>query len=96
MGPGDLRLSMMGEGGADNEEPEFFEALDKIQAAAKANNLICGIHNATVAYSRRMIERGFHFVTVQSDGGILSRAAKDIVAGLREEEIPTTEKKDVY
>ena len=96
IGPSDLSLSLFDKPGVDFDKPELIEALDTILAAAKNNGLICGIHVGSVEIARRMIERGFQLVTVQSDGSILLNAVKNIVADIREAETATTKKSDVY
>lgn len=79
IGPGDLRQSLLGAGGIDVEDPEVFEAIDRVLAAAKANGLATGIHCGTVAYAHRMYERGFDFVSVGSDTVLIKNAAQAIV-----------------
>jgi 4-hydroxy-2-oxoheptanedioate aldolase len=96
VGPSDLGMSIFGKGASDSEEPAFLEVLDKIVAAAKKNGITCGIHTGSSGYARKMMERGFQLVTVQSDGSFLQSAAKDIVAGLRGGDTAAGGKKDVY
>ncbi|MCH7888773.1 MAG: 2,4-dihydroxyhept-2-ene-1,7-dioic acid aldolase, partial [Proteobacteria bacterium] len=67
----------------DRTEPEVVAAIDKVVDAAARHGVVAGIHNATAAYARRMIDQGFRFVTVLSDVRILAAAARDIVDSLR-------------
>ncbi|MCB9454235.1 MAG: 2,4-dihydroxyhept-2-ene-1,7-dioic acid aldolase [Anaerolineaceae bacterium] len=83
IGPGDLRLSLMGAGGLDNEDAEFLAALDTILAAAKRQGIVTGIHCNSAVYAQKMIERGFDMVTLQTDSGLLSAAATSIVNQMR-------------
>ena len=53
--------------------------------AAARHGVVAGIHNATAAYARRMIDRGYRFVTVLSDARILAAAARGIVDDVRGE-----------
>ncbi len=83
IGPVDLGLSLGFEPKFDRTEPEVVEAIDKVLSAAGRHGVVAGIHNATVAYARQMIDKGFRFVTVQSDARLMAAAARDIVDGLR-------------
>ncbi|MCA9907165.1 MAG: 2,4-dihydroxyhept-2-ene-1,7-dioic acid aldolase [Anaerolineae bacterium] len=83
IGPGDLRLSLMGAGGMDNEDDEFLAALDTILAAAKRHGIITGIHCNSVSYAQKMIARGLQMVTLQTDSALLSGAAISTVNGTR-------------
>ncbi|MAS34812.1 MAG: 2,4-dihydroxyhept-2-ene-1,7-dioic acid aldolase [Anaerolineaceae bacterium] len=84
IGPNDLRLSLMGEGGADNEDPEFMEAIDKVFAACKQRGVRIGFHTASVAYAQKMIDRGAQFVTVMSDSALLAAASSQVVTAFKE------------
>lgn len=96
VGPSDLSLSLFDKPGVDFNKPELLAALDTILAAAKNNNIACGIHVGSVSQAQAMIARGFQLVTVQSDGGFLSSAAKGVVSEIREEDAAARNKKDVY
>ena len=81
VGPGDLSLTLGCEKvGADIDEPIFNEAIDTILAACKDAGVAAGIHCGAPAYARRMIEKGFQFVTISSDTGLLGNIAKSVVA----------------
>jgi 4-hydroxy-2-oxoheptanedioate aldolase len=77
IGPSDLSLSLGGPPGQDTDAPEMLAAFDRILAACKAAGRRCGIHTASVAYSQKMIARGFDLVTAGSD-------ARYVAAGRRE------------
>lgn len=95
IGPGDLRLSLMGAGGMDNEDAEFLAALDTIIAAAKRHDIITGIHCNSAAYAQKMIERGIEMVTLQTDSGLLTSAAAVVVNQMRGVQ-PQPRKSDSY
>ena len=83
VGPGDLNLTLFGKGGIDVQEPQFLETLSRIVSVAKANQLIAGIHTGSSAYALQMIELGFQFVTLLSDGNLLADASQAILAETR-------------
>ena len=86
VGPGDLSLTLGCEKvGADIDEPIFNEAIDTILAACKDAGVVAGIHCGAPAYARWMIEKGFQFVTLSSDTGLLGQIAKSAVAEVRGE-----------
>jgi len=83
VGPADLSRSLGGSPGADFEDGPVVEALDTIIEATKRHGIYAGLHNASAAYSRKMIDKGFQFVTIQSDLGFLIAKAKEVVNGVK-------------
>lgn len=83
VGPGDLNLTLFGRAGIDIEEPEFLAALERIARVAEANSLIAGIHTGSVAYARRMVDMGYRFITLLSDGNLLAAASRALLAEMR-------------
>jgi 4-hydroxy-2-oxoheptanedioate aldolase len=67
IGPSDLSLGLGGPPGQDSDAPMLMAAFDKILAACKAAGVRVGVHTASVAYSQKMIARGFDLVTVGAD-----------------------------
>jgi 4-hydroxy-2-oxoheptanedioate aldolase len=67
IGPSDLSLSMGGPPGQDSDAPSLMAAFDRILAACKAAGVRIGVHTNSMAYSQKMLERGFDLVTVGSD-----------------------------
>jgi 4-hydroxy-2-oxoheptanedioate aldolase len=67
IGPSDLSLAIGGPPGQDSDAPALMAAFDKILAACKGAGVRTAVHTNSVAYSRKMIERGFDLVTVGSD-----------------------------
>ena len=65
---------------------EAVEVIERIKDAARSRGIVAGIHVASVDYARRVIERGFQFVTIQSDGRLLGGAAAEALAAVRETE----------
>ena len=80
VGPGDLSLTLGCERvGADIDEPIFNEAIDTILAACKKAGVIAGIHTASPVYARKMAEKGFQFITLSSDSGMLGAMAQSMI-----------------
>ncbi|THD58650.1 aldolase/citrate lyase family protein [Phenylobacterium sp.] len=67
IGPSDLSLGIGGPPGQDSEAPALLAAFDRIVAACKAAGVRAGVHTNSLAYSQKMIGRGFDLVTVGSD-----------------------------
>lgn len=86
VGPGDLRLSLLGAGGMDNHDPEFLDALARIVEAAAANDLVAGIHTNSPEYAHLMIVKGFRLVTLRTDTALLKTAAQQVVSAVRSTE----------
>ena len=85
VGPADLGQSL-GEGpGMDRTEPAVVEAIDAVLEAAVRNGLVAGIFTGSVEYASRMVEKGFRFVTVLSDGRLLAAAAGQTIEALKGE-----------
>lgn len=79
VGTGDLRLSLTGSVGFDSDDAEVDNALNAVVAACERHGLIAGLFTASPAYARRMITRGFRFVTVKTDSMLLDEYARQIV-----------------
>ena len=83
IGPSDLRISLFGQEGMNNEGPEFLAAVDAIRDAAAKNNIVAGSHAGSVAYAQRMLERGLNFVSISSDSNLLGSIARAVIAGVK-------------
>ena len=70
--------------GMDPTDPEVVANIDKILAAVKKAGLKAGIHCLTAAYSRKMVEKGFDFVTLASDVRMFLNAASGDVKTYRD------------
>jgi len=67
IGPSDLSLALGGPPGQDQDAPQLMAAFDTILAACRAAGVKACVHTASLAYSQKMIARGFDMVTVGSD-----------------------------
>ena len=77
IGPSDLSLGLGGPPGQDQDAPMLMAAFDTILAACKAAGIKAGVHTASMAYSRKMIERGFDLVTVGGDVRYLNTGKRE-------------------
>ncbi len=87
IGPSDLSLALDRPPDQDSTEPLVVETIDRILATAKKHGLIAGLHNATAAYARKMLDKGFDLVTIGSDSRLLTAAAKVAIAEARGETV---------
>jgi len=87
VGPSDLSLTMFGMDrmSGDNTEPEFLAAMDRLIAVCKANGVYAGIHCGQPAYAKKMVDKGFRFITLQGEGAFLQSRARDVVNEMRTE-----------
>ena len=84
IGPADLSLSL-------NEEPGFdrpattkaYSEIQRILEHAKKHNIFAGIHNGTPEYAKKMIDKGFNFVTISADLRAMTAGAKEIVEKMK-------------
>jgi 4-hydroxy-2-oxoheptanedioate aldolase len=68
IGPADLSLALNEEPGFDRpENTKAYTEILRILEHAKKNNIFAGIHNGTPEYAKKMIDKGFNFVTISSD-----------------------------
>jgi 4-hydroxy-2-oxoheptanedioate aldolase len=77
IGPSDLSLALGGPPGQDSDAPGLMAAFDRILAACKAAGVRVGVHTNSVAYSQKMIARGFDLVTVGSDTRFLGSGRRE-------------------
>ena len=83
IGPADLSLALGESPKFDQEAPVVLEAIDHILARARAAGKPAGIHNGTAAYAKRMLDKGFQFVTIGSDARFIAAAAAQALAVVR-------------
>jgi 4-hydroxy-2-oxoheptanedioate aldolase len=83
VGPSDLSLAMGLKPRLDQTDPPVVDAQKKIVAACKRHNVVAGIHNATAAYSLKMIAEGYQFVTLASDSRHMAAKAAEEVGIVR-------------
>lgn len=84
VGPNDLCAALGITPTLDPEDPKAVETIEHVLKAAKARGLFAGIHTATPAYSRRMHQLGFDFVSPASDSRMMAIGAQGILSGIRE------------
>lgn len=83
IGPSDMGLALGMIPILDREEPVILEIYDRLLASCKKHGKIAGLHNGTAAYAGRMIQKGFRFVTIANDSGLMARAAREAVLATR-------------
>ncbi len=84
IGPADLSLAIGEKPGFDRpEDSKAYSEILRILEHAKKNNIFAGIHNGTTKYAQKMIDKGFNFVTIGSDGRAMSAGAKAIVEKMK-------------
>lgn len=83
IGPADLSQSFGYQERVDPKHPDLVALIDKIRDGCRERGLITGIHVASVEYARQVIDKGFQFVTVLSDGRLLAAAAKQAVDAIK-------------
>jgi 4-hydroxy-2-oxoheptanedioate aldolase len=72
VGPSDLGLSLGRAPKPDQDDTVVVEAIDHILQAAHTAGIRAGIYCASVPYAQAMTAKGFDFVTVVSDEGLLA------------------------
>ena len=84
IGPADLSLAIGEKPGFDKgEDTKAYSEILRILEHAKKNNIFAGIHNGSTDYAKKMIEKGFQFVTVGADSRFISAGAKNTVENLK-------------
>ncbi len=83
IGPYDLSISLSAGAAQDIAAPEVERAIDDVCAAAKAAGIIPGIYCSDPKRALTMAKRGFRFVAVGSDLGILRAGAAGTLKALR-------------
>ncbi len=86
IGPADLSLAVGEKPGFDKDESsKAYSEIMRILEHAKKNNKFAGIHNGSTEYAKKMIDKGFQFVTVGADSKFIGSGAKGIVDKLKGE-----------
>lgn len=83
VGPSDLSLALGCKPRLDQTDAAVVEAQQQIVDACKRHGVVAGIHNATAAYSLKMIAAGYRFVTLASDSRHLAMKAAEEVSAVR-------------
>jgi 4-hydroxy-2-oxoheptanedioate aldolase len=82
VGPYDLATSLSAGKAQDVTAPEVERAIDTICAAAQKAGKIAGIYCSDAARALAMAKRGFRFIAVSSDLGILRKGTAEILKAL--------------
>ncbi len=82
VGIGDLRLSMTGRAGFD-QDAVVDAALDDILVSARRHGVKAGIFCASTDHAIEMIRRGYDFITVMTETAIMTSAAGQIINAVR-------------
>jgi len=83
VGPADLSQALGGPPGADFAEGPVPDALARILERSADHGVPAGVFCKDPDHARAMLERGFRFVTVDTDLGLLRRGAADALARVR-------------
>ena len=75
IGPGDLSMTM----GMKATDPEVQSAIEEVRKKAKAAQVPVGTVAADAGGARRLIEKGYDFILVSNDTGMLAKAAMDLI-----------------
>jgi 4-hydroxy-2-oxoheptanedioate aldolase len=62
----------------------MLQALDTVLLAARRHGKVAGLHTGSPAYAQQMIDRGFQFVTVQTDAAFLEAEARRVVDAVKQ------------
>jgi len=82
VGPNDLLASMNRTPAMESPEPEFVEALARLQSTARRFGVAPGIHVGTVEQAQRRVTEGFRFIAVSSELGFMLSEANRVAAQL--------------
>ena len=83
VGPADLSRSLGGPPDGDLNKPLVANALDQILAGCRRHGIVPGIHTGSAQFATQMIDKGFQFVTVSSDAGLLGAKAAEVVTAVK-------------
>ncbi len=84
IGPADLSLAIGEKPAFDRaEDTKAYSEILRILDHAKKHNIFAGIHNGTTEYAKKMIDKGFNFVTIGADQRAMSAGAKAIVEKMK-------------
>jgi 4-hydroxy-2-oxoheptanedioate aldolase len=76
VGPLDLSISM--EMPKQYEQPQFREALDRVVAACRSAGKAAGIHAARPEQIGELVDKGFTFLALGSDGNLVAGGMKNL------------------
>lgn len=79
IGPGDLSMTM----GKKPGDPEVQSAIESVLKKAKAAQVPVGTVAGDAAGARRLIEKGYDFILVSNDTGMLAKTAMSLIDDIR-------------
>jgi 4-hydroxy-2-oxoheptanedioate aldolase len=79
VGPSDLALALGYEPQLDPTEEAVIKAIEHILDRAQKENIVAGIHTASPANAKKMIQQGFQFVTVSTDVRLLIAKVSEVL-----------------
>jgi 4-hydroxy-2-oxoheptanedioate aldolase len=83
IGPADLSLNLGHSPGFEPDQPEMKVAFARVLQAAEGAGKVAGIHCGSTAFAKKMLDRGFRFVTVLNDAKLMAGAAQAVVSGIK-------------
>lgn len=83
VGPADLAQSYTGRPGVDHLEPPLSDLVETIGAEARKRGIYAGIHTSSTDYARHILQKGYQFVTIQSDSRLLALASQQVLQAVR-------------
>ena len=81
IGPTDMSVSLGVPG--DMKSPKLWAAIEQVVAACERHGQAAGIHAGATEMTVECAKRGMRFLTCTSDGGLLARGARDMLASIR-------------
>jgi 4-hydroxy-2-oxoheptanedioate aldolase len=75
VGPSDLSIALSNGASLDPNGKAVDEACEKIVAAARKAGKVAGAYTGSAARANEQAARGFRFIAVSSDGGMLNAGA---------------------
>jgi len=84
VGPADLSLSRSGGLEAPGQTPADRALIEKVMAAAERNAVVLGTAVTGAEAARSFLERGFRFIAVHNDAGLLATTAREILLATRQ------------
>lgn len=83
IGSGDLKLSLTGKTGHDNNPQVFEDAVNTILESCKKHNIVPGIWCANTTAAKVMMDKGYRFIAISSDSFMLMNSAKQMLDELK-------------
>ena len=80
IGPGDLSMTM----GMKTTDPEVQSAIEEVLKKAKAARVPAGTVASDAAGARRLVEKGYDFILVSNDTGMLAKTAVALIDEIKE------------